>query len=70
MKKTSAKKQAKKTTENIEKIRKYLEKHGESKTSDIADYLDLSPARTRVILNNMDDIIAVGGNRNRSYRLK
>ena len=69
-KKTSDKKQAKKTTENIEKIRKYLEKHGESKTSDIADYLDLSPARTRVILNNMDDVVAVGGNSNRSYRLK
>ena len=69
-KKTSDKKQAKKTTENIEKIRKYLEKHGESKTSNIADYLDLSPARTRVILNNMDDVVAVGGNSNRSYRLK
>ena len=69
-KKASDKIQAKKTTENIEKIREYLEKYGKSKTSDIADYLDLSPARTRVILNNMDDVVVVGGNRNRSYRLK
>ena len=43
-KKTSDKKQAKKTIENIEKVKKYLEKHGESKTSDIAAYIGLSPA--------------------------
>ena len=52
------------------KIREYLEKHGESKTSDISDYLDLSPARTRVILNSMDGVVAVSGNSNRRYRLK
>ena len=37
--KTSDKKQAKKTEENIEKIRNYLEKNGESKASDIAEYI-------------------------------
>lgn len=69
-KKTSDKKQAKKTSNNIEKIRKFLEENGESKTSDIADYLDLSPARTRVILNLMDDVEAMGGNSNRKYKLR
>lgn len=68
--KTSDKKQAKKTKENIEKIRNYLEKHGETKTSDIAEYIGLSSARTRVLLNSMDDVQAVGGNSNRTYKLK
>lgn len=69
-KKTSDKKQAKKTIENIKKIRAYLEINGESKTSDIADYLALSPARTRVLLNVMDDVETIGANSNRTYRLK
>ena len=69
-KKTSDKKQAKKTIENIKKIRAYLEIHGESKTNDIADYLALSPARTRVLLNAMDDVETIGANSNRTYRLK
>ena len=69
-KKTSDKKQAKKTKENIEKIRKYLEEHGESKTVDIAEYIDLSSARTRVLLSTMEDVESLGGNTNRTYRLK
>ena len=69
-KKTSGKKQAKKTVENMDKIRKYLRKNGELKTSDIAEYIGLSPARTRVIIAEMDDVIAVGGNSNRTYKLK
>lgn len=44
-----AKKQAKKTKENIEMIKKYLEEHGESKTNDIAEHINLSPARTRAL---------------------
>ena len=69
-KKTSDKKQAKKTLENIEKIKYYLEQNGESKTSDIAEYIGLSPARTRALLSDMKEIEAVGGNSNRTYKLK
>ncbi len=64
------KKQAKKTLENIEKIRNYLKLNGESKTSDIAEYIGLSPARTRAVLNEMKDVEAIGGNSNRTYKLK
>ncbi|MEE1101161.1 MAG: ATP-binding protein [Agathobacter sp.] len=58
--KTSDKKQAIKTAQNKEKIRKFLMENGLSKTRDIADYLDLSPARTRAILSEMADIEVVG----------
>lgn len=40
----------------MEKIRDYLKENGELKTSDIEDYINLSPARTRVILSEMDDV--------------
>ena len=69
-KKTGDKKQAKKTIENIEKIRKYLEQHGESKTNDIAISIELSPARTRALLNTIEDVEPLGSNTNRTYRLK
>jgi predicted HTH transcriptional regulator len=68
--KTSDKKQAIKTSDNIQKVREFLEKNGESKTIDIADYIDLSPARTRAILGTMDDVEPIGQNRNRKYKLK
>ena len=55
---------------NKEKIREFLIENGLSKTSDIADYLDLSPARTRAILLEMEDIEIVGENRNRKYGIK
>ena len=67
--KTSDKKQATKTENNREKIRTYLMKNGLSKTSDIADYIDLSPARTRAILSEMDDVESVGENKNRRYKM-
>lgn len=44
--KTSDKKQAKKTVENMDRIREYLLKNGKSKTNDIAKYIGLSSART------------------------
>ena len=69
-KKTSDKKQAKKTLENIRKIKCFLEQNGESKTSDIAEYIGLSSARTRALLSDMKEIEAVGGNSNRVYKLK
>ena len=68
-KKTSDKKQAKKTIENINKIRDYLERNGSSRTEDIAKYLELSPARTRAIIAEMDNVERKGGNSNRTYRL-
>ncbi len=78
-KKTSEEKQAKKTSEdnkqqkttnNIMKIYAYLEKNGASKTNDIANYINLSPSRTRAILSQMDNIQTIGTNTNRKYELK
>ena len=54
---------------NREKIRNYLMKNGLLKTSDIADYINLSPARTRAILSEMDDVESVGENKNRRYKI-
>lgn len=45
-------------------------RHGEAKTADIADYIDLSPSRTRAILAKMDQVEALGANTNRKYRIK
>ena len=68
--KTNDKKQTTKTTEHIEHIIAYLRANGESRTKDIAEGIGLSPDRTRVILANMTEIVAVGSNKNRTYRLK
>ncbi len=68
-KKISDKKQTKKTLENMQKIRKFLIKNGPSKTSDIAEYLDLSAPRIRAILKDMPDIEFSGTNTNRKYFL-
>lgn len=67
-KKTSEESKRRKTIENMEKIREYLIKNGESKASDLAKYLGLSPARTRAILSDMNDVEAIGGTTNRTYR--
>ena len=67
--KTSDKKQATKTQKNIAKIREFLQETGEATTNDIAEYLDLSPARVRVLLKGMDDIEAIGKNRARRYKI-
>ena len=68
--KTSDKKQANKTDKNMEKIRLYLQEHETAKTRDIAELLGLSVARARVVLSDMNDVEALGTNRNRIYRLK
>ena len=68
--KTSDKKQANKTYKNKEKIRIYLQKHEMVKASVIAELLDLSVARTRALLSEMDDVEALGTNRARRYRLR
>lgn len=68
--KVSNKKQAIKTGSNMKKIRSYLQKCETAKTSDIAELLGLSMARTRVILSNMDDVETLGKNKTRRYRLR
>ncbi len=68
--KTSDKKQAKKTVKNRELIIGYLERVGEAGTAAISEEIGLSPARTREILSNMEEVEPIGSNRNRTYRLK
>ena len=68
--KTGDKKQAIKTNRNQEKIRLYLQEQGTAKTSDIAEMLGLSAARTRAILSEMNNVEALGRNRARRYRLR
>jgi len=56
-----------------ETIIAYLTDHAEAKASSIAEYLDLKPSRTRDYLNELiadEIVVADGGNRNRTYRLK
>ena len=68
--KTNDKKQTIKTQAHLKAIEQYLNEVGEARTADIADNIGLSPDRTRVILANMGSVEALGGNRNRKYRLK
>lgn len=53
----------------MKKIKRFLEEHGEAKASDIAEYIALSPARTRVLLKEMKEVKSIGGNSNRTYKL-
>lgn len=60
-------------TEAKDSIIDYLTDHPEGKTADIAEYLGLKLSRTRDYLKELTDdgiIEAIGGNRNRKYRLK
>lgn len=54
----------------MEKIIRYLSQNDGAKTKDIAASLQLSTARTRAILNNMDNIVATGEYADRRYWLK
>lgn len=67
--KTSEKNKTRKTLEKQDAIREYLQQNGSSKTSAIAEYIGLSPARTRNILVNMKAVVAEGANKNRKYHL-
>ena len=56
-----------------ETIMAYLTDHAEAKASPIAEYIGLKPSRTRDYLNELiaeGIVVAEGGNRNRSYKLK
>ena len=68
-KKTSEESKRRKTEENYIAIRKYLQQHGLSKTVDIAAAIELSPARTRVLLKEILGVYFEGTNTNRKYYL-
>ena len=68
-KKTSEENKRRKTEENYIAIRKYLQQHGLSKTVDIAAAIELSPARTRVLLKEIPGVYFEGTNTNRKYYL-
>ena len=59
-----------KTEINIEKIRDFFMKHGEMRTKDVAEHVELSVSRNRELLGMMDNVEIVGGNKDRRYRLK
>ncbi len=61
---------AKRTLEHQKKIIEFLKDHGRSKCGDIATFLGLSEARTRAILADMPEVDILGGNKNRTYRIK
>ena len=67
--KTSEPNKHRKTEENYQMIRKYLKENGLSKTTDIAQAIGLSPARTRAILKEMSGLEYEGTTNNRRYRL-
>lgn len=70
--KTSGKKRAAKTAENKEAVRQFLTLNAQADISTIAEHLDLSKQRTRVILKEMmaDQMIrSEGESRSRVYKL-
>lgn len=63
-------KASKRTIEHIKKIKAYLKCNNGAKTKDIATYIGLSDARTRIILNEMDCVIPTGEYNSRRYWIK
>jgi len=61
---------SKRTAESQKKVLDYLKDNGRSSCAEIAGYIGLSAARTRAILSEMKEVEALGGNRNRTYRIK
>lgn len=54
-------------------IIEYLTDHPAAKSAEIAEYADLKPSRVRDYLAERiaeEIVVAEGGNRNRTYRLK
>ena len=71
--KNGDKKAAIKTVAYKETIVEYLTDHAAAKSAEIADLLGLKASRTKALLSEMIEdeiIVAEGGNRNRTYRLK
>ncbi len=59
-----------KVLRNKEKILDYLKDNGRSSCSEIAVYIGLSKERTRALLSEMEEVEPLGGNRNRTYRIR
>ena len=70
MKKTSEENKRRKTEEHEKRIISRIKQQGPQKTSELAEVLDLSSARVRAILANMDEIEPIGNTTNRKYKLK
>lgn len=66
---THVQKTSKRTSEHINKILMYLSEHNGARTKDIADFVGLSAARTRGILNSMENISYTGEYTARRYWL-
>lgn len=72
-KETADKKSPIKTADKINSVIEYLSNNNMATTSEIAELIKVSPRRAREILKimlNDGSIIAEGGNRNRTYKLK
>ncbi|MGN1412874.1 MAG: winged helix-turn-helix domain-containing protein [Anaerovoracaceae bacterium] len=54
----------------MNRIKNYLNEHDGAKTREIADAVGLSTARTRALLNSMEDVVATGEYVNRRYWTK
>ena len=70
--KTADKKPPINPADNINKIKEFLKDNKEATTSQISDFIKLSPRRTREILKEMladGVIISNGKNKNRVYRV-
>lgn len=65
----SKRKKSRRTTDHIDKIKAYLRMHNGARTKEIAAHLGLSDARTRAILNEMDNVAPVGDYAARRYWL-
>jgi DNA-binding MarR family transcriptional regulator len=63
-------KKTEKTIENMNRIKGYLSEHDGARTREIAESIGLSPARTRALLNSMEDVVATGEYVNRRYWIK
>lgn len=67
--KQATKNKRKKTSEHEQKLRDYLNTHGESNIQVLAECVGLSPARTRAILVEMPDVFPEGERNKRTYHL-
>ena len=67
--KQATKNKRKKTSEHEQKLREYLNTHGESNIHVLAQYIGLSSTRTRAILAEMTDVIPEGERNKRTYHL-
>ena len=55
---------------HVEEIVSFLTNKGEATTAEIADAIGLKPSRTRELLSVIDEVEAIGSNKDRRYTLK